>query len=213
MTPLDMALRYVEHGWPVFPCIEEGPRRKRPRTPNGFHNARTDPATIRKWWSEWPNALVGLPTGSASGVVVLDIDCKMPDANGYDSLEDLGHAILPDTPMVHTPSGGVHVYFANPERELRNSAGELGAGIDVRGEGGYVIMPAPGSGYRWDPLLNFKTANPAPAPDWLWPVKPSRPIATVPICPVVGLDRYGAAAIERACDAIAYAPEGSKNEP
>jgi hypothetical protein len=210
MTPGDAALRYAAHSWPVFPCHEEGLRRKQPRTPNGFHNASVDPQTIRAWWSAWPEALVGVPTGSASGVVVLDIDCKRPDADGYESLEDLGHSILPDTPMVHTPSGGVHVYFANPERLLRNSTNEIGPGIDIRGGGGYVIVPSPGSGYRWDPLLNFETIAPALAPEWLWPVKLSRPARAEPIRPVVGLDPYGMAAIERACDAIAFAPDGQQ---
>jgi hypothetical protein len=64
-----------------------------------------------------------MPTGRISGRVVLDIDVKSDAANGFDSLDDLGLAIPPATPMVHTASGGLHVYFRSPDRELRNSAG------------------------------------------------------------------------------------------
>jgi hypothetical protein len=159
MSPLDQALAYAARGWPVFPCREREPGRKRPYTPRGFHDATTDAAIIEPWWRRWPNALIGLPTGAASGVVVLDIDVKNPPTNGCDSLEDLGH-VLPATPMVHTPSRGLHVHFANPERELRCSAGLIGPGLDVRGEGGYLILPSPGSGYRWDPIHHSGSVAP-----------------------------------------------------
>src|SRR4051794_39098729 len=101
MTPLDEALAYAS-AVPVFPCIEDGPTRKRPRTSRGFHNATRDPATIERWWRTGPWALVGMPTGRAWGRWVLDIDVKRPEENGFDTLEDLGHAFLPDTPMAHT---------------------------------------------------------------------------------------------------------------
>jgi len=143
-----------------------------------------------------------------SGVVALDIDVKNPPTNGYDSLEDLGH-VLPATPMVHTLSCGLHVHFANPERELRCSAGLIGPGLDVRGDGGYVIVPSPGSGYEWDPIHGPDSAL-AAAPQWLWPAKLSRPFPTRPIRPVTGLDHYGEAAIEAACNAIARAGPGEQ---
>jgi len=101
--------------------------------------------------------------------------------------------------MVHTASGGLHVYFDAGNRELKCSAGLLGPGLDVRGDGGYVILPIRGSGYSWDPLYNFDTVPLAAAPDWLWPPKPSRPPLTEPIKPVPGLSRYGERAIELAC--------------
>jgi hypothetical protein len=112
--------------------------------------------------------------------------------------------------MAHTTSGGLHVYFANPERELRNSAGLLGPGLDVRGAGGFVIVPSPGSGYEWDPVCNFTTTPPAPAPEWLWPPKVSRPVSRAPIRPVNGLSPYATAAIEAACRAISRAPHGQQ---
>jgi hypothetical protein len=159
MTPGEAAQHYVAHGWPVFPCCPAGPRRKQPLTPLGFHDASAEPGIIERWWTRWPDALVGLPTGRPSGVVVLDIDVKDPRAHGFDALGERGLLPLPTTPMVHTASGGLHVYFDPGERELRNSASQIGPGLDVRGTGGYVVVPSPGSGYRWDPHHHF-----APSP-------------------------------------------------
>lgn len=211
MNALDAALAYAEQGLSVFPCDEQpGLRQKRPRTPRGFHDATRDPDVITRWWTAWPAAWIGMPTGKASGRWVLDIDVKRPEANGFDSLEDLGHSVLPETPMVHTASGGLHVYFDAGERELRCSAGLLGPGLDVRGDGGYIVLPSPGNGYLWDPIYNFKTVPLAPAPDWLWPPKPSRPIISPPAKPTTGLSRYGEAAIEAACSAIVAAPAGEQ---
>lgn len=112
MRPLDAALRYANRGWPIFPRQSAGPRRKQPLTPSGVHDAEIDPAIIDKWWHRWPDALVGLPTGRRAGLVVLDIDVKDPRANGFDALEALGLVPLPATPMVHSASGGLHLYFA-----------------------------------------------------------------------------------------------------
>ena len=142
---------------------------------------------------------------------MLDIDVKDDRANGWDSLEDLGHSILPDSPVAHTSSGGVHWYFAHPERPLKCSTGLLGPGLDVRSDGGYVILPSPGSGYEWDPIANFDTVSLAPAPDWLWPPKTSRDILPkAPLRPVQGLSPYGTATIEAACRAIVSAPVGEQ---
>jgi hypothetical protein len=164
---------------------------------------------IKEWWRQRPEALIGTPTGRISGRVVLDIDAKSDRANGFDSLENLG-ILLPATPMVHTPSGGLHAYFDAGDRELRNSAGLIGPGLDVRGDGGYIILPSSGSGYHWNLLWNFKTTAPPPAPEWLWPSRLSLPSATEPIRPVHGLDPYGEAAIEAACNAIARAGPGGQ---
>jgi Bifunctional DNA primase/polymerase, N-terminal len=212
MSPLDQAIEYAEHDKvPVFPCIAAGPRRKRPHTPHGFHDASRDPAILAAWWRRlWPDALIGMPTGKVSGRWVLDIDVKRPAANGFDSLEDLGHSILPGTPMSHTTGRGLHVYFNAGGRELKSSAGLIGPGLDVRGDGGYVIVPSPGSGYAWDPPWNFGTVAAVAAPDWLWPPKLSRPVSTEPIRPVEGLSPYGEAAIESACHAIMHAGTGQQ---
>jgi bifunctional DNA primase/polymerase-like protein len=209
MTPLDQALAYAASGTAVFPCKEQGLGRKRPYTGRGFYDASRDPLLIKEWWLLWPAALIGIPTGRTSGRVVLDIDVKNERANGFDTLDDLG-IVLPATPMAHTASGSLHVYFGAGDRELKNSAGLIGPGLDVRGDGGYVIAPSLSSGYHWDPHWNFGALAMAPAPNWLWPPELSCAIWREPVKPVDGLSPYGHAAIESACNAIVSAGPGEQ---
>jgi hypothetical protein len=132
------ALAYARRGVPVFPCE---PGAKRPLTRNGHWDATTDPRIIERWWKRWPSANVGIPTGEKSGVVVLDMDL---DAGGLESLAMLEGASVPapKTAKARTGGGGIHIYFRYPRgTEIRNSAGLLGPGLDVRGEGGYVVVP------------------------------------------------------------------------
>jgi len=134
---LRAALSYAARGVPVFPCEPSG---KRPLTANGFWDATTDRALIRGWWGRWPEANVGVPTGRASGLLVLDVDA----AEGLESIAELELLLgqAPPTARAITGRGGEHLYFRAPsDVEVRNSAGFLGAGLDVRGEGGYVIVP------------------------------------------------------------------------
>ena len=98
-----VALGYCRRGWPVFPCRRDN---KQPLVRRGFHAARTDEATVTQWLERWPQALIGVPTGrDDAGFVVLDIDIKRPRENGFDTLAELGHAVLPATPT-KTPYGG-----------------------------------------------------------------------------------------------------------
>ena len=113
-TPLEAALAYAKNRVPVFPCRSSGIGRKRPKTPRGFLDATYDPAIIGGWWEAWPDSLIGAPTGPLLGAVVLDIDVKDPRANGLDTLEDLGHSVLPETPMVHTATGGIARWKRDP---------------------------------------------------------------------------------------------------
>src|SRR5258708_29958828 len=119
MTPLEAALRYAGRGWPVFPCQWQGEGRKRPLTEHGLHDATTDTGIITGWWSRWPEALIGVPTGEPLGCVVLDIDRLDIDRKegGPDGLATLGKIdcpILPLTPTVYTASGGRHSFFHLP---------------------------------------------------------------------------------------------------
>jgi len=151
------ALIYAGRGIPVFPCEAGG---KRPLTAEGFLEATTDEARIRGWWERWPNANVAIPTGERSGLLVLDVDA----GEGTDSvaLLELSRGQPPRTARVATGGGGVHLYFRYPSsrelraagmytRQVRNSQGLLGDGLDVRGEGGYVVAPPSSTArtYRW----------------------------------------------------------------
>jgi len=178
----DYALRYAALGWPVFPvyemkedggcscgkpdCSNPG---KHPRTAKGFENATTDAEQIRKWWGAWPNANIGVATGERSGIWVLDVDKKH---GGLDTRDDLiaKHGQFPDTPMAFTGGGGEH-YLFRYQAGIRNRANVL-PGIDVRGEGGYIIVEPSnhhaGTDYVWeaegDPL---EGVAPVDAPQWL----------------------------------------------
>lgn len=156
----------IELGWRVFPlhsiidgacscgsaaCTGTKPG-KHPRTPRGCLDATTEPAQIRAWWTQWPEANVGVATGG--GLVVIDIDPRHGGEDGFDDVvERFGR--LPDTVEAVTGSRGRHIYLRVPEGvEVRNSASALAPGVDVRGEGGYVVA-APsshisGGTYGWE---------------------------------------------------------------
>jgi hypothetical protein len=165
------ALYYAEEEWPLFPCA---PRSKFPlfSERNGGHgskDATTDAKLITAWWTKAPKANIALATGHKFWV--LDID---PRHGGDESLEslELKHGKLPDTLAAVTPTGGKHLYFAlPPDFVVRNSAGKIGPGIDVRGDGGYVLA-APsihpdGGEYQWDGMDGFRSPI-LPAPEWLF---------------------------------------------
>jgi Bifunctional DNA primase/polymerase, N-terminal len=147
---------------------------------------------------------------------VLDVDTKRPEANGYDTLDALGFAILRETPMVHTASGGLYIYFAPANSvEIGCTKGEkgrgTGRGLDWPGVGGYVIVPSTGSGYEWDPHWNFDTVGLAPVPAALLPRDPERPAAIAsPVESTTGLSPYAEAALDSACRRIIAAPAGQQ---
>ncbi len=105
----------------------------------GLKNATTDPALIRQWFDQGA-CNIGIATGAVSGIVVLDID---PRHNGDQTLVELEqrHGALPMTWRLLTGGGGEHIMFRHPGGVIPNSAGQLGAGIDLRGDGGYIVAP------------------------------------------------------------------------
>lgn len=141
---LASALAYVSRGLPVFPLK---PRGKLPLTVRGFKDATTDPATVRAWWTRWPEANIGIPTGEASGWAVVDVD---PRHGGDVSFERFDP---PPTLVSITGGGGRHLIFKHVGG-FRNSSGVIGAGIDTRGEGGYIVVPPSvhetGALYAWE---------------------------------------------------------------
>ncbi|MCL2707459.1 MAG: bifunctional DNA primase/polymerase, partial [Dehalococcoidia bacterium] len=165
---LEYALMLAAKGIPVFPCKPD----KRPYTQHGFKDASTDPEQIKAWWAQYPKAMIGMPTGKASGVWVLDIDAAKEGetVDGYASLEDLTakYGQLPATRKHTTGGGGTHYLFCYPKdgRRIGNSAKRMPPKIDVRGEGGYIIVPPSVNASGGVYTVKDKTSI-ADTPDWL----------------------------------------------
>jgi hypothetical protein len=157
------ALALAERGLHVFPCR---PRDKRPATANGLKDATTDPNVIKAWWRQDPNYNIAIATGAASRVFVVDVDGLDAEAR-LRELEAERGAIPPSVEAI-TPRPGRHIYIRWPNYPVRNSAGKIGPGIDVRGEGGYVLVPPSihPSGRRYCWSVDSAPAL-AVAPDWL----------------------------------------------
>jgi hypothetical protein len=111
---------------------------------------------------------IGLVCGARSGVWVLDID---PDTGGLDTLARLeqAHGPLPATWRSRTGTGGEHVFFAAKDDSVRNSASQVEQGLDVRGAGGYVVLPPTmhRAGRRYEWITPPGRTPPASAPPWL----------------------------------------------
>ena len=156
------ALALAARGFHVFPCR---PRDKRPATTNGHRDATTDPLIIRAWWHQQPDNNIAIATGEVSGIFVVDVDGLDAEA-GLRRLE-AEHGALPATVEVITARGR-HIYFKWPHETVRNSASKIGAHIDVRGDGGYVLCPPRthpnGRRYCWSVDSADSIAD---APHWL----------------------------------------------
>lgn len=131
---LEYAVKYAMDGWAVFPLR---PNTKVPLTQNGFKDATHDVEQVRQWWSQFPEANVGVVTGRESSLVVVDIDRK----NGIDGAIAAAELDLPKTLTVRTPSGGFHAIFSLPSGVLVPRRVGVRPGLDILGEGGYFVAP------------------------------------------------------------------------
>jgi hypothetical protein len=224
---LSAALRYAgRHGLAVFPaCAAVKKSHKSAEHSNGAKwGASSDPAEVCRDFTRWPSARIGIPTGTINRIVVIEIDTI--EGHGIDGaialaeLEDK-HGELPDTLRAISPSGSIHRYFQHPgdDIKVRNSASELGDGIDVRGDGGMVIAPPSvnldGRRYRWINKLPI-----AAMPAWLVELtkEKSPPAPTISQRAVAAIRRpigrangYGAAALEYEIQALANTAPGRRN--
>lgn len=177
--PIVAAKKYFELGWDVIPLH---PRSKRPML-KGWTELEVSPQSIEKWWTESPEANVGVRTGAGSGIIALDID------GGYQL--DPKQCPIPITPKASTPSGGSHYIFEHPGFPVVGTVrilGNAGSGVDIRGDG-QQIAAAPSildnGQYRW--IINPLEVKPAKCPDWVLELLQRRGEAPkVPITHVVG---------------------------
>jgi hypothetical protein len=183
-TLRESAIEYAQRSILVFPlhyvrdgvircscgdpeCTNSG---KHPRTANGLLDGTRDVTQLCEWWDALPKSNVGLCTGAESGFIVLDVD---PRHGGHVTLAALEekHGKLPDTATTVTGSSGNHRLFKHPGRKVPNDAGlKLGAGLDIRGDGGYIVAPPSNhllGQYGWKSGLSLDDVELAPLPEWL----------------------------------------------
>lgn len=121
---------------------------------NGLNGASKDAKQIRDWWSMWPQANIGIATGARSGFFVLDIDEKHGGRDSVKALVDK-HGLFPERIYQRTGGGGWHILFRHPGIRIGNvqASDRLGKGIDVRGDGGYIVaapsLHVSGKRYEW----------------------------------------------------------------
>lgn len=130
------ARKIAATGQPVFPCHSKGERAKRPLTKNGFKDASTDPDQIKAWWKAHPDAAIGIPTGIKWDVLDVDTKGAVDGRVHLDRLNRLG-LLNGCQRLVHTPSGGWHLYFKTAPGLTNKARATLG--LDVRALGGYVL--------------------------------------------------------------------------
>ena len=221
MSFLDDALAMAARGWRIFPCEPRGKRPAGALVPHGLHDATDDLETIRAWWEKEPEANIGLATGRASGVIVIDLDGEAAEmAYGWLLVKhgNPGSAAAPDGATVRTGKGW-HLYLDPGDNDIRNSASRIAQGIDVRGDGGYVVAPPSihpsGRVYVWaddvpaDGLPRIsepwaKLLAPPPAPPRT-PLPPPRGFTGVST-------PYGTAAMRSLLEELASAGDGARND-
>jgi predicted P-loop ATPase len=153
---LKCALYYAKSGLAVFPLK---PKSKMPIYPGGFKIATTDTGTITEWWTKHPSANIGIATGVKSGgMFVIDLDKDSDKGiDGYETLTDWerDNGDLPDTANTITGRGGYHLLYKT-NKTVKSRAG-LYDGIDIRGDGGYIVAPPSihnnGNEYQWEQTL------------------------------------------------------------
>jgi hypothetical protein len=239
LGPVHDALTMTAWGWRVFACApgSKAPALRKcadaegltgdrlavhartcPGEGHGFHDATDDPDEVLVWFDAVPTRNVAVATGAVSALVVLDVD-----PGGAATLARLQeeHGPLPRTLSSLTPRGGVHGFYRHPGRPVPCSASKLGPNLDVRADGGYVLVPpsvVDGTPYRW-------RSEPWPAPTiaelpaaWLdllaAEVDPPRPArrVTPPTAGVAGrLAAWTTAAVRGELEAVTSAPVGTRN--
>jgi hypothetical protein len=156
------ALDLAKLGYAVFPIK---PKDKTPATAHGFKDGTADPAVVEKMFGTG-NYNVGIATGPASGAWVLDVE-----AAGIEDLDRLQqqYGKLPETVTSITGGGGRHIFFAYNGAEVKNRTKIGGLAIDVRGSGGYVVVPPSihnsGNPYVWEHAPGSTPI--VEAPQWL----------------------------------------------
>jgi hypothetical protein len=225
MLHVTTALRYAARGVAVFPVPPDSKKsyKSADHSDGRKWGATSDPAEVRRDFTRWPNARIGIPTGIVNKIVVVETDTEAGHGHGVDGQAALAqleveHGALPETRTAISPSGSVHRYFRHPGAgiKIKTTASVIGTAIDVRGDGGMVIAPPSvnldGRRYRWINKLPI-----AAMPTWLIeltrdkpPTTSQRAVAAIQR-PITGANGYGSAALESEIAALANTAPGVRN--
>jgi hypothetical protein len=182
-------------------CIPLRRHDKRPQVAGWSEGGPVDEPTVREWLAAGLN--LGLRTGACSGVVVIDDDRPKHGLEPFDA--------PPTGVSVTSPTGSKHYHYRLPEGiEARNSTSKLADKVDVRGDGGYVVVPPSihpkeREEYRWAALGELG-AWPYPAE-----LKRERAAVAVDMSAPARSSSYGAAALQREADTVRAAVDGTRN--
>lgn len=213
---LQEALALARNGRPVFPARPD----KAPLIKGWPDLATTDEQTITGWFDKDQPPNLAVTTGHKSGFFCLDIDGPMGEASLCE-LERLHDEIAPQC-AVRTVSGGRHFNFLMPDFDLRNSAGKLGPGLDIRANGGYVLVPPSQAlnrdgqigAYSYLSEVRLSSGQLVEAPAWLLDLlRPLPPASSHNPSPgVTASNSYGEKALEEECRRVASAGAGERND-
>ena len=190
---LAAALRYAARGQPVFPlhsldehgvCTCGGPEvnpkcspGKHPRTSHGHLDASTDASQITAWWTRWPSANIGIPTGKRSGIIALDHDTYKPSTISRESVE-AEYGPIAQTRTVKTGRDGRQYLYKHPGYYVKSRTGDnaIAPGLEVKGDGGYIVAPPSITERAYEVLDDFPLSDP---PEWLLEAlrEPSRAVS------------------------------------
>jgi hypothetical protein len=164
---LSCALGYIRLGWWVLPLLPGSKSPLSKLVPNGVHGATNDPTVARRWWTQCPDAGIGLAL-LKSLLVVVDEDPRNGGEHTIEALEAIHGPMVSDV-MALTGGGGVHWVFT--ASLVGSLPGKLGPGVDLKADGYIVVEPSlhpSGKRYVWeassDPL---EGVLPAALPGWI----------------------------------------------
>lgn len=151
MNTFDVALKYAKKGLKMIPVA---PKSKRPILPDWVNASSLEEDTLREWFDHTENN-IGIVTGKASGIIVIDIDSS-DEIDGRQSLAEMEAkmgSFLPETVTSRTQSGGLHLWFRYPNgvETIRGKVGILPK-VDTRADGNQVVVyPSIGEkgSYEW----------------------------------------------------------------
>lgn len=208
----DAARGYALAGWPVFPLRPgaKTPAISKAHGGSGFKDATTDADMVDRWWSQWPTANIGMPTGELFDV--LDVDVK-ESGSGWGSLERLRRSGLLTgcVGIARTRNGGVHLFFP--------ASGDRSSGLpflDFKALGGYVVLPpslVPGDlpestgKYEW---TTVPASDPGSPLDWSKVARALRPDRARSLAPAARL-RTADGRVNGLARVVAASVEGERN--